>query len=61
MSKPFKVLGILITRNTHQGTLKLSQPEYIESMLQRYGMSDCNPVATPIDKGTHLRNGSSET
>ena len=24
-------------------------------------MTDCNPVATPIDKGTHLRNGSSET
>src|SRR5882724_6426721 len=57
MSKPFKVLGILVMRNTHQGSLKISQPEYIESMLQRYGMSDCNPVTTPIDKGSHLQNG----
>ena len=32
-SKPFKVLGILVTRNTHQGTLKISQSEYINSML----------------------------
>ena len=53
-SKPFKVLGILVTRNTHQGTLKLLQPKYIESMLQRYNMSDCNPVKMPIDKGSHL-------
>jgi len=28
-SKPFKVLGILVTRDTQQGTIKLSQSEYI--------------------------------
>jgi len=28
-SKPFKVLGILVTRSTHFGTLKMSQSEYI--------------------------------
>ena len=33
-SKPFKVLGILVKRNTHDGTLKLSQSEYIDTMLQ---------------------------
>jgi len=32
-SKPFKVLGILITRDTHKGTLKLSQSKYIDSIL----------------------------
>jgi len=47
-SKPFKVLGILVTRDPHQGTLKLSQPEYIESMLQRYDMEWLQPVATPV-------------
>jgi len=60
-SKPFKFLGILVTRNAHQGTLKILQPEYIESMLQRYGMSDCNPVMMLVDKGSHLQNGESET
>ena len=54
-SKPFKVLGILITRNTQQGTLKISQSEYIESLLQRFNMADSNPVMTPIDKGSHLK------
>jgi len=26
-SKPFKVLGILVTRDTHRGTLKITQPD----------------------------------
>src|SRR5882724_11823729 len=54
-SKPFKVLGILITRDTHRGTLKITQSEYIDSMLSRFDMKDCNPVAMPIDKGSHLQ------
>jgi len=41
--------------DTQHGTLKLLKPEYIESMLQRYNMSNCNLVATPIDKGSHLK------
>src|SRR5882724_4875498 len=56
-TKPFKVLGILVTRDTHQGTLKLSQAKYIDSVLQRFEMSDCNPVVTPTDKGSHLHEG----
>jgi len=54
-SKPFKVLGLLVTRDTHEGTLKLSQSDYIDAMLQRFEMSDCNPVAMPVDKGSHLQ------
>ena len=53
-SKPFKVLGILITRDSQQGTLKMSQGEYIDDLLRRFQMEECNPVATPIDKGSHL-------
>ena len=49
-TKPFKVLGILVTRDAHRGTLKLSQSKYIDSILQRFNMSDCNPVVTPMDK-----------
>src|SRR5882724_11682589 len=54
-SKQFKVLGILVTRDTHWGTLKITQSKYIDSMLSRFNMKDCNPVATPIDKGSHLQ------
>ena len=56
-SKPFKVLGILVTRNTHDGTLKLLQSEYIDVMLQRFELVDCNPVMTPVHKGSHLEKG----
>jgi len=60
-SKPFKVLGILVTKDTHHGTLKLSQAEYIDSILQKFNMADCNPVITPVDKGSHLHNGDGES
>jgi len=38
--KPFKVLRILVTRDTHNGTLKLSQSKYINSILQIFDMVD---------------------
>src|SRR5882724_10675786 len=54
-SKLFKVLGILVTRDTHWGTLKMTQSEYIDAMLSRFNMRDCNPIVTPTDKGSHLQ------
>ena len=57
MSKPFKVLRILVTRNTHDGTLKLLQSEYIDTMLQRFELVDCNPVTMLVHKGSHLDKG----
>jgi len=59
-SKPFKVLGILVTRDMHQGILKMSQSDYIEHMLIRFNMSECNPIATPIDKASHMQDGESQ-
>ena len=59
-SKPFKVLGILVTRDSHRGTLKLSQAEYIDSILQRFDMTNCNAVVTSTDKGSHLHNDKTE-
>ena len=38
----------------------MSQSDYIEHMLTRFEMSKCNPVATPIDKGSHLQDGESQ-
>ena len=35
-TKPFKVLGILVTRDTHWGPLKLTQADYIDVMLHRF-------------------------
>ena len=35
--------------------LKLSQAEYIDSILQRFNMANFNLVVTPTDKGSHLQ------
>jgi len=35
------------------------QSEYINSMLSRFNMKDCNPVVMPVDKGSHLQDGES--
>ena len=41
------VLGMTVTRDLGQGTLTISQASYVSSILERYGMSTCNPVSTP--------------
>lgn len=45
-TKAKKFLGIEI-KNTDSG-IYLSQTEYIEKLLNKYGMIDCKPVKTPI-------------
>ena len=45
------VLGIQIHRNRSRGILGLSQKAYIDKILKRYGMQDCNPLPTPVTKG----------
>ena len=46
------LLGIEITRDSNG--IHLSQAQYIRDVLERYGMSDCKPVGTPLDVNTRL-------
>ena len=48
------ILGMTVTRNRASRTLSLSQQSYIENLLKSYDMSECKPVATPMEPGTHL-------
>jgi len=48
------LLGIEITRDRAKRTISLSQRQYILKMLQKYGLQDCKPVATPMDPGLAL-------
>lgn len=43
-----KILGMEICRDRVKGELKLSQKEYVESVLQRLGMENAMPVRTPL-------------
>ncbi len=42
-------LGLEITRDRANRILKLSQTAYAESVLERFAMTNCKPVATPLE------------
>ena len=46
------MLGIEISRNRVERELKICQHEYTKEVLKRFGMENCRPVATPIDKSS---------
>ena len=43
------VPGIRITQDRDVGILAMDQSNYIENLLEKHGMTNCNPVSTPID------------
>jgi hypothetical protein len=45
-------LGISVTRDS--SGMFLSQRQYVVELLQRAGMSECHPTATPVDAQTKL-------
>jgi hypothetical protein len=48
------LLGIEIIRNPEKHEIALSQRQYIVDALERFNMTDCNPIGTPMDPGAHL-------
>ena len=42
-----KVLGMNVTQNRVNGTITISQKDYTEDILERYGMTNCNVAFTP--------------
>jgi hypothetical protein len=54
LGEPQKIVGIEIERDRVRGRLKISQAQYIDNLLAKYNMTDCNPVATPMDLSANL-------
>lgn len=48
------ILGIRIERNSREEKITFDQRNYIENILRRFNMDDCNPVKTPIDINQRL-------
>jgi hypothetical protein len=46
------VLGMTIEYDQAAGTISISSRPYLERVLARYGMSDCNPKSTPLPVGS---------
>jgi hypothetical protein len=48
-------LGMHITRDREQRVISVSQKTYLEKILEDAGMSQCNPVSTPMTPGVTLQ------
>ena len=53
-------LGMVIERDTTTGTIAIHQHAYIQSILEKFGMGEAKPVATPIAMKLHKRRESEE-
>ena len=47
-----QILGLRITRGKVNGTLKLSQTEYVKKVLSKFNMNEAKPISTPL--GNHF-------
>ena len=45
------ILGMEVKRNREEKTMTISQKSYLESVLARFDMQNCNPVGTPLEAG----------
>lgn len=49
------ILGISVVQDKAKNCVFLHQKRHIETILQKYGMNDANPIATPTDANVKLR------
>ena len=54
-------LGMEITRNRENRTLKISQTKYIEKMATRFNLNKAKPVYTPLDTRVSLQKSKDKT
>ena len=58
LREPSKIVGIEIIHR--KNSLTISQPQYIDSILQKHGMQDANPVSMPLDPNVKLESNKTE-
>lgn len=49
------ILGISVVQDKAKNCVFLHQKHYIEPILQKYGMNNANPIATPADANVKLK------
>jgi hypothetical protein len=58
---PNWLMGFQLLDDRKSGTIAISHTQYIETVLKRFNMHDCNPRATPMDAGLQLSKADSPT
>ena len=51
----FGVLGIRINRDPKGRFITMDQTTYVEGMLEKHGITNCNPISTPFDGYNDIR------
>lgn len=54
-------LGLKVDRDREKGTIKLSQPAYIEKVLRKSFLDQANPTNTPMKESAQLLPNSKKT
>ena len=63
LSKHFKLrdlgattflLLVQVKQDLKAHTISLSQSHYVDELLKRFNMEDCNPIKTPLSPGSDL-------
>ena len=54
LSEVHWILNMEVTRDRSKRTISLSQSQYIENILERHGMANCKPAATPMEVNLKL-------
>ena len=54
LGEPSLILGIQILCDHEAGTIMIRQEHYVESMLDKFGLKDINPVSMPMDPNVKL-------
>jgi transposase InsO family protein len=54
LGRPKMLLGMGISQNPEDHSIKLFQTAYVDSLLKKHGLEDANPVSTPMDPNTKL-------
>lgn len=52
-----KFVGLEIERGPEIGGIFVHQRGYLQTVLERFGMRNCRPVTTPMEKGSMLGDG----
>src|SRR5277367_1298894 len=48
-------LGLKINHDRNRKIIAINQEHFADQILSRFGMTDCNPVSTPLDASVHLQ------
>ena len=54
ISQPNHYVGMELSRDRKKREIRITQKGYISRVLERFGLSDCKPVLTPMDQNIKL-------